>query len=93
MGVRPLLCRHHGFELEILFYYSHGFLNRDYTLPDCYGMRFSEANAKPLVRCVPGWCPCGQCGSYWFVLRISALKHRLSVEEDKTRAWLDHEHA
>jgi hypothetical protein len=48
VGVRPLLCRHHGFELEILFYYSHRFLNRDYTLPDCCGMAFREANPKPL---------------------------------------------
>ena len=33
---------------EILFYYSHRFLNRDYTLPDCCGMALREANPKPL---------------------------------------------
>ena len=49
MGVRPLLCRHHGFELEILFYYSHRFLNRDYSLSDRRGMAFREANPKPLI--------------------------------------------
>jgi hypothetical protein len=38
-----LLCRHHGFELEILFYYSHRFLNRSYIMFDRGGMAFSEA--------------------------------------------------
>ncbi len=50
VGVRPLLCRHHGFELEILFYYSHRFLNRDYLMFDCSGMALSEGNLKPFVR-------------------------------------------
>ena len=94
MAVRPLLWRHHGFELEILFYYSHRFLNRDYTVPDCCGMAFSEANPKPLGACRAG-VRAGNTkvtGSYWFVLRISTLKRRLSVKEDKTRAC-EHEHA
>jgi hypothetical protein len=38
-----LLCRHHGFELEILFHYSNRFLNRDYIVPDSGGMAFTEA--------------------------------------------------
>jgi hypothetical protein len=42
VDVRPLLCRDHGFELEILFYYSHRFLDRDYILFDRGGMAFSE---------------------------------------------------
>ena len=41
VGVRPLLFRHHGFELEILFYCSHRFLNRDYIMFDCGGMALS----------------------------------------------------
>jgi hypothetical protein len=45
-----LLCRHHGFELEILFYYSHRFLNRDYSLSGYCGMAFSEANLKRFGR-------------------------------------------
>jgi hypothetical protein len=52
VGVRPLLCRHHGFELEILFYYSHRFLNRDYRLSDCGGMAFSEAGFRASVAIV-----------------------------------------
>jgi hypothetical protein len=46
VGVRPLLCRDYSFELEILFYYSHRFLNRDYIMSDCGGMGFSEAGFK-----------------------------------------------
>jgi hypothetical protein len=38
-----LLCRHHFFELEILFYDSYRFLNRDYISFDCGGMAFSQA--------------------------------------------------
>jgi hypothetical protein len=51
VGVRPLLSRHHGFELQIFFYHSHRFLTRDYGLSDCCGMAFREANPKPLVAC------------------------------------------
>jgi len=51
MGVRRLLCRDRGFELEILFYYSNRFLNRDHSLPGCCGMAFSEANPNLLVAC------------------------------------------
>src|ERR1039458_6705309 len=43
VGVRPLLCRHHGCELEIPLYHTHRFLNRDYIMFDCGGMAFSEA--------------------------------------------------
>src|SRR4029077_5878409 len=43
VGVRPLLCRHHGCELEIPLYPTHRFLNRDYIMFDCGGMAFSEA--------------------------------------------------
>lgn len=43
VGVRPLLCHHHGCKLEIPLYPTHRFLNRDYTMFDCRGMAFSEA--------------------------------------------------
>ena len=43
LGVRPLLCRHHGCELEIPLYRTHRFLNRDYIMFDRGGMAFSEA--------------------------------------------------
>ncbi len=46
VGVRPLLCRHHGCELEIPLYHTHRFLNRDYIMFDCGGMAFSEAGLK-----------------------------------------------
>jgi hypothetical protein len=52
VGVRPLLCWHHGFELEILFYYSHRFLNRDYIMFDCGGMAFSEAGFQACIAIV-----------------------------------------
>jgi hypothetical protein len=46
-----LLCHYRGFELEILFCYSHRFLDRDYSLSDCCGMASGkEANLKPFVR-------------------------------------------
>jgi hypothetical protein len=41
----------------MLFCYSHRFLNRDYSLSDCCGMAFSEANPKPLVVC---WASAGR---------------------------------
>src|SRR3984893_1984061 len=43
VGVRPLLCRHHGCELEIPLYPTRRFLNRDYIMFDCGGMAFREA--------------------------------------------------
>src|SRR5258708_13107609 len=43
VGVRPLLRRHHGCELEIPLYHPHRFLNRDYIVFDCGGVAFSEA--------------------------------------------------
>jgi hypothetical protein len=42
VGVRPLLCRHHGCELEIPLYHTHRFLNRDYIMFDCGGVALSE---------------------------------------------------
>jgi hypothetical protein len=50
VGVRCLLCRHHGCELEIPLYPSYRFLNGDYSVFDCGSMAFSEANLKLLVR-------------------------------------------
>jgi hypothetical protein len=52
VGLHPLLCRHHGFELEILFYYSHRFLNRNYIMFDCGGMAFREAGFQGSVAMV-----------------------------------------
>src|SRR5271163_4545076 len=42
VGVRPLLCRHLGCELEIPLYHTHRFLNRDYTMFDCSSIVFIE---------------------------------------------------
>ena len=50
VGSRSLLCRHHGCELEIPLYPPYRFFNRDYSVFDCGGMAFSEANLKPFVR-------------------------------------------
>ena len=50
VGVRPLLRRHNGCELEISLYHTHRFLNRDYIMFDYSGMAFSEANLKPFLR-------------------------------------------
>ena len=47
VGSGSLLCRNHGCELEIPLY---RFFNRDYSVFDCGGMAFSEANLKPFVR-------------------------------------------
>jgi len=44
VGVRPLLCRHHGCELEIPVYLTHRFLSRCYIMFDRGGMAFSEAS-------------------------------------------------
>src|ERR1700674_3811719 len=41
VGVRPLLCSHHGCELEVPGYHTHRFLNRDYIMFDCGGTAFS----------------------------------------------------
>src|SRR5258708_1174944 len=49
MDVRPLLCRHHGLGLEILFYYSHRFLNRGHIMFDCGGMAFREGGFQGSV--------------------------------------------
>ena len=46
VGYRSLLCRHHGCELEIPLYPPYRFFNRDYSVFDCGGMAFSEANLK-----------------------------------------------
>src|ERR1041385_629724 len=43
LGVCPLLCRHHGCELDLPFYHTHRFLNRDHIMFDCGSMAFSEA--------------------------------------------------
>ena len=43
------LCRHHGFELEILLRYSHRFLTPAYIMFDCSGMAFSKGNLKRFV--------------------------------------------
>jgi hypothetical protein len=45
-----LLCRHHGCELEIPLYPPYRFFNRHYSVFDCGGMAFSEANLKAFVR-------------------------------------------
>jgi hypothetical protein len=50
MGAPPLLCRHHGCELEIPLYPPYRFLNSDYSVFDCGSTAFSAANLKPLVR-------------------------------------------
>ena len=50
VGFRSLLCRHHGCELGIPLYPPNRFFNRDYSVFDCGGMAFSEANLKPFVR-------------------------------------------
>lgn len=50
VGSRSLLCRHHGCELEIPLYPSYRFFNRDYSVFDCGGLAFSEANLKAFVR-------------------------------------------
>ena len=52
VGLRPLLCRHHSSELEILFYYSHHFLARGHIMFDRGGMAFSEAGFQGSVAIV-----------------------------------------
>ena len=42
MGIRRLLCRHHGCELEIPLYHPHCFLNLDHAMFDCGGVAFKE---------------------------------------------------
>src|ERR1700730_11229607 len=53
VGSRSLLCRHHGCELEIPLYLPYRFFNRDYSMFDCGGMAFSEANLKRSFASVP----------------------------------------
>src|SRR4051794_2934263 len=43
VGIRPLLCRHHGSELEIPLCHTHHFLSPDYCVLDCRRMALSEA--------------------------------------------------
>ena len=43
VGVRPLLCRHHGCELEIPLHPPHRSLNRDYIKFDRRSLALSEA--------------------------------------------------
>jgi hypothetical protein len=50
VGVRCLLCRHHGCELEIPVYPPYRFLNGDHSMFDCGSMALSAANLKPSVR-------------------------------------------
>jgi hypothetical protein len=54
VGSRSLLCRHHGCELEVPLYPPYRFFNLDYSVPNCGGMVFSEANLKPIVRIASG---------------------------------------
>jgi hypothetical protein len=42
MGVRSLLRRHHGCELEIPLYTPDRYLNGDYSVFDCGSVAFSE---------------------------------------------------
>ena len=49
VGVRSLLCRHHGYKLEIPLHPSYRLFRRDHGLFDCGGMAFHEASLKPLV--------------------------------------------
>ena len=51
VGVRPLLCRHHGCELEIPLYPPYRFLTGDYGVFDCRGMAFRAANLKLIRMC------------------------------------------
>src|SRR5256885_4840063 len=54
VGVRPLLCRHHGCELEIPLYHTHRFLNRDYIMFDCGGRSEERRVGK---ECRSRWSP------------------------------------
>jgi len=47
VGIRRLLCRHRGCELEIPLYDTHRFLNLDYLMFDCGGMAFKEPGFDP----------------------------------------------
>jgi hypothetical protein len=52
VGVRTLLCRYHGCELEISLYHTHRVLGPDYIMFDCGGMAFSEAGFRTSVEIV-----------------------------------------
>jgi len=43
VGVRLLLCHHHGCELDLSFCHTDRFLNRDHIMFDCGSMAFNEA--------------------------------------------------
>ena len=72
LDVRPLLCRHHGFELEILFYYSHRFLTRDYVVSRCGGMAFSEAGFQASVAIVR-WGDSNCTSSVKFIFPLQSI--------------------
>jgi len=50
LGFRTLLCRYHRRELDVPFYPPCCFFNRHYSVLDCRGMAFSEANLKSRSR-------------------------------------------
>jgi hypothetical protein len=50
VGFRALLCRHHGFELEIPLHYPYRLFNRSYSVFDRGSMVFSEAKLRPFRR-------------------------------------------
>jgi hypothetical protein len=49
VGLRPLLCHHHGCELEVPLYHADRFLNPDYIMFDCGGMAFNKAGFQALI--------------------------------------------
>jgi hypothetical protein len=48
LGVRPLLCRHHGGELEIPVYRTDRFRYRDYIVFNCGCVALGEARGLKL---------------------------------------------
>jgi hypothetical protein len=50
VGVRSVLGRHHGCELEISLCPPYRLFIRDYGVFDCGGMAFSETHLKTLAR-------------------------------------------
>ena len=54
VGVRPLLCRHYGCELEIPLCPAHRFFIRNYDMFDCGGMAFSKAGFHAPIAKVRG---------------------------------------
>ena len=49
VGIRRLLRRDHGSELEISLYPADRFFNGDYGMFDCSGMAFTEAVTSPVT--------------------------------------------